>query len=231
MFCLNTSSASWPLPSSMNKRILRCVWCANRLQLTQSRSSKVVMFTSMSVGRTDPRYAITKSLNGLQRFVDLPIEFFSARDTTADVVEARVLRRVCSSMLRGILEGYARARFGNESGWQFLPRFPRSWSHSLPFLVGVDFEALLELVEPGEFSDGVARSVRPLVGALDELTTRLGDYVPLPVSAQLNWEARRLDTSIQPPPYAVEPQLIEIQCYLDGSFVTRAALEEQQTGT
>jgi hypothetical protein len=173
-----------------------------------------------------PDHAVRKSVGGLQRFLDLPIEFFSAKDAGVGPVEARALRAVCSAMLGGILEGFALARFGDFSGGEILSRYPRSWAHSLAFLIDDDLERLLNLIEPGDFRDGISRSVRPLIQALDELGTRVGDYVPLTALAQMNWESRRLDASIQPPPYSAEPQLIEIQCYLDPSFVARRELDE-----
>lgn len=183
-----------------------------------------VYLTSQAYGT--PESAIAKSLNGLQRFLDLPIEFFSARDAGVGSQEARSLRSVTSAMLRGILEGFARADFGGLTGGGILPDSSRSWAHSLAFLTDDDLAPLLELLGPGDFRQGVSRSVRPFVQALDDLCAKSGDYVPLTALAQMNWDARRLDASIQPPPYAAEPQLIEIQCYLDSSFVARHALEE-----
>jgi hypothetical protein len=179
-----------------------------------------------SQAREVRQYAVTKSTNGLQRFLDLPIEFYSAKDTVVAPSDAQVLRAVCSAMLRGILEGYANASLGESSGGQLLPRYPRSWGYSLAFLSDSDLEPLLDAIEPGEFRDVVTRAVRPVIQALDELSTRVGDYVPLTALAQFNWERRRLDASIQPPPYASEPQLIDIQCYLGESYVSRRDLEE-----
>ena len=180
----------------------------------------------ISTSRETRHYAVTKSLNGLQRFLDLPIEFFSAKDAMVRTEDAQQLRAVCSGMLRGILEGYARAQFRDLSGSELLPRYPRAWAHSLAFFIDYDLSPLVDELEPGEFRDGLTRSVQPLIQALDELGAKTGDYVPLAALAQLNWDARRLDASIQPPPYAAEPQLIDIQCYLDGSFVSRRDLEE-----
>ena len=89
-----------------------------------------------------------------------------------------------------------------------------------------DLTRLLDLIEPGELRDGVATCVRPLTQALDDLSGKGGDYVPLTALAQFNWDVRRLDISIQPPPYAAEPQLIELQCFLDAAFVSRRSFDE-----
>ena len=85
--------------------------------------------------RESDHYAVTKSLNGLQRFLDLPIEFFTAKDTTVSSKEARLLRRLCSTMLGAILEGYGSAGLPDLAGRTLLPRYPRSWAHLCFFLV------------------------------------------------------------------------------------------------
>ncbi len=72
----------------------------------------------------------------------------------------------------------------------------------------------------------MALSVTPFVEAIDELASSATDYVPLPALAQLNWGSRRLDTSLRPPPHSVDTQFIEVQCFLDASFVNRDGLEE-----
>ena len=178
-----------------------------------------------------PQYAVTKSLNGLQRFLDLPIEFFTTKAVTVNQDDARTLRDLCSGMLRAILGGYARVQFGHLSGGQILPRHPRFWAHSLAFLTDADLELLLSVFEPGEFRDGVTLAVRPVAQALDDLCTSVRDYVPLTALAQLNWEVHRLEISIRPPPYASEPKLIEIQSYIYGSSVSRGNLEEAAVRT
>lgn len=177
------------------------------------------------LGETPDR-SITKSISGLQRFLDLPIEFFVSRDAAGDPHTERALRFVTSSMLRGILFGFAKAEWGAFSGSQLLSEYPRSWSHSLLFLTADDLDSVAALIAPSELLDGIRRSIRPLVGALDEIAASETDYVPLTALAQMNWETRRLDAAIQPPPYAAEPHLIEMQCYLDPAFVDPTALRE-----
>ena len=173
-----------------------------------------------------PAYAITKSINGLQRFLDLPIEFFSAADTRLTLDGARTLRLTCSAMVGGILTGYCQARIGVLTGSEVLAKYPRSWVHSLAFLTDGDLATLLAVLASSDLRDGIRGSVRPVVQALDDLSARGRDYVPLAALAQMVWDSRRLEISIQPPPYATDPQLMDIQCYLDGSFVRRQDLEE-----
>lgn len=170
--------------------------------------------------------SVTKSVNGLQRFLDLPIEFFSAKDMRVATSEARLLRAVSSAMLSAILRGYAQSGHGPLAGRKILAEQPRAWAHSLAFMSDNDLRPVLAAVEPGDFADGVNLTIRPLVQAFDELSTTVGDYVPLTALAQFNADTRRLTASIQPPPHAAEPQLIEVQCYLDSAYVSRTDLYE-----
>lgn len=180
-----------------------------------------------AVPTSNPSYFLTKSVSGLQRFLDLPIEFYSTKTSAAEgVLYARVLRTLCSAFLSGIVEGYCGVQLGRQLGSQVLPRFPRSWAHYLGFLTSPDLERILRCLEPGDFLDAVAHSVNPLVRALDELALHATDYVPLPSLGQILWDQRRLDVALRPPPQADDLQLIEVQCFLDPAFVSLSALQE-----
>jgi hypothetical protein len=174
----------------------------------------------------DSRFAITKSLTGLQRFLDLPLEFYSARLAEAHYDGVTVqLRNLCSAMLFGILNGYAQTRF-DQPGSRLLPRNPGSWAHVLPFLTARDLRELVMVLAPGDFTDGVQDSILPLVQALDMFLEKDQESAPLPALSQYDPSARRLDVSLQMPPNANGSRLIEIQCYTSAQFVDRNALEE-----
>jgi hypothetical protein len=188
--------------------------------------TKGFAYISGQVGTT-PQYAITKSANGLQRFVDLPIELYSTRLPTTRRQSARLeLRALTSAMLAGILQGYARVTFGRQTGGQLLPRYPRSWGHVVPFLTASQLSILADRLSPGVFRDGLVMSVAPLLRALDAMAAAEPDYFPLPALAQFRWESRRLDISLQPPLSAAEPKFVDLQAYLDATLVDRGALDE-----
>lgn len=172
--------------------------------------------------------AVTKSLAGLQRFLELPIELYSAATTSSTVgARANALRLLCSALLSGILEGYASVMFGEDEGSQLLPRFPRSWAHYLGFLTHSDLQSVVEMLEPGFFRDGAAVSVAPLAASIDELIGRREvEYSALPSLGQFVWEQRRLEIALHPPVRAVDAKPLEIHCYLDGSFAKVHLLEE-----
>ena len=88
--------------------------------------------------RATDNSAITKSLTGLQMFLDLPLEFYSARLADAQHSGTGLqVRRLASAMVSGILVGYAQTQF-DFPGSKVPPRFPGSWVHVLPFLTADD---------------------------------------------------------------------------------------------
>jgi len=174
----------------------------------------------------DPQDAVTKSIVGLQRFLELPIEFYSARaPLCATSRESRNLIRTTSSIISGIIEGYGNTLLGKQSGWQILPRYPRSWAHSLGFLTKAEALSLLNNIEQGDFRSGLSRTLPPLLGALEILQQK---NILLPVLAQMVWDsrARRLDISLRPPRQSQEMRFIDIQCHLDQAFTSLNSLEE-----
>lgn len=172
--------------------------------------------------------AVLKSVSGLQRFLEIPIEFYSTSVTaTTRGVRAISLRRLTSATLSGILEGYGAVRFGDRTGWQLLPRFPKAWAHYLPFLDSSSAVPVANALEPGQFQEGLAASFLPLLTALDDLVAeRSTTFSGLPVLGQYVWQDQRLDVSLQPPFDASPPKLIELQCFFTASAMTVPSLDQ-----
>ncbi|WEO78703.1 hypothetical protein BJQ94_06645 [Cryobacterium sp. SO2] len=172
----------------------------------------------------DRSYAITKSLAGLQRFLDLPLEFYSSTLQARQVENPKALRTLCSAMICGILQGYAAADF-DAPGGQLLPRFPRSWAHTLPFLTTADLEELTPALEAGDFVEGIYDSVRPVTAALDQFIESEPGSAPLPALSQYLYSTRRLDVSLSLPPDQGS-RTFDLQCYMSAQFVSADLLEE-----
>ncbi|MFC5005403.1 hypothetical protein ACFPIJ_47175 [Dactylosporangium cerinum] len=179
----------------------------------------------ISQGETG-QYAIDKSLKGLQSFLDLPIEFYSARLPTAmDTKQATRLRSLTSSMLSAILTGYSQVDFGVYTGGGVLARYPRSWAHTLAFLTPDDLDALLERTEHNDFVRGLMFYLTPLVEAIESL----GDgreHMPLPALSQLRSDAGLMNIWLRPSALSPYPQLIELECYLGERYVRQPDLLE-----
>lgn len=172
-------------------------------------------------------YALAKSIGGLQRFLDLPIEFYSsALHSRRDAVSARAVRLVASSMLVGIVEGYAAVSFAAETGSEVLAHNARSWAHVLPFLTSDHLRGAAAALPPGTLRDGVETVLHPLIAAVDAICDKGDDYAPVPVLSQALADGLRLDVALDPPPYTSRPQPLEVQCYLDAALVQQYALEE-----
>jgi len=172
--------------------------------------------------------AIAKSVSGLQRFLDLPIELYSAR-LFADLrhAEAICLRRLTSAMLCGIVEGYSQVPFGELPGRDLLGAHIGSWAHVLPFMVTSHIQSVLVLLEADQASASLSSSALPLAETLDKLADdATSGYVPLPALAQLSWPQRRINVSLRPPQYSPDRRPVEIQCYFDPAFVDTDLLDE-----
>ncbi len=179
-------------------------------------------------GHEGHEYAIQKSINGLSRFLALPLDYYSARwSSISDRPSAVALRLLVSAAASGIIRGYAAVSFGAKDGRTLLPRFPRSWVHLMAFLTPRHAEQVIDRLESGALSDGLRKTVLPLLDALQNffLLPR-EDYFPLSVAGQYAWSQRRLDVTIRPPRDAVSQRFMEARAFLDEGFVSIADLDD-----
>lgn len=145
--------------------------------------------------------AVRKSLNGLSRFLALPLDFYSVRSSApSDPGSPALLRLSVSAAVSGILDGYSSTSFGRQKGSAVLPRFQRSWMHYMAFLIPRHAEDVVARLAAGPLADGLRTSVLPLLDALEQFYQRPDDYRPLPVAGQYAWLQRRLDITVRPPP-------------------------------
>ena len=179
-------------------------------------------------GKHGHEEAVRKSLNGLSRFLALPLDFYSVRSSaSSDHGSASALRLLVSAAVSGILEGYLSASFGQQSGNAVLPRFQRSWMHYMAFLIPGHAESIVDRLEAGPLADGLRTSVLPLLDALQRFHDRPDDYFrPLPVAGQYQWLQRRLDITVRPPRNAASQRLVEVNAFLDDGFVSTADLDD-----
>ena len=179
-------------------------------------------------GKHDHDEAVRKSLNGLARFLALPLDFYSVREAApSDRESASVLRLLVSAALSGIVSGYSGASLGPQTGSLVLARFPSSWMHYVAFLVPRHAENVVGTMEDGPLADGLRVSVLPLLDALQRFHDRPNDqYRPLPVAGNYRWDQRRLDITVRPPRNAAHQRLIEVNAFLDEGFVAPADLDD-----
>ena len=175
--------------------------------------------------RSDP---IDKSINGLSKFLELPLDFYSVRlSSVSDYRSAFALRLLVSAAVSGILKGYSEVQFGTQTGKAILPRFRRTWVHYTAFLTPYHAEGVINHLEPGPLCEGLKVSVLPLLDAVQKFFDRKDeDYFPLPISGQYSWHQRRLDITVRPPRNAESQRFIEANAFLEEGFISTADLTD-----
>lgn len=151
--------------------------------------------------------AVQKSIGGLVRFLDLPLDYLVRANNARSQKAILALRSLHSAAAMGIIEGYCAVRFADELGHSLLPRFSRRWGHNLTFLTPEAASELVELVEPGPITGGIERSVIPLLTAIDQLIRKeREDYFPLPLLGRFSWDDRLLEIGVRAPRSAAQRQ-------------------------
>lgn len=174
--------------------------------------------------------AITKSLAGLARFLEVPLDYYSVRlSRIADYGSAVALRLLFSSAVSGIIEGYSRVSFDDAQGSSVLPRFERTWVHYVAFLTPQHAERILSCIDPGPLRDGLEISLLPALDAVHQFfdsAHRGENYFPIPTTAQYSWYQRRLEITMRPPPDSEAQRSVEAIAFLEPGFVSMAGLNE-----
>ena len=172
--------------------------------------------------------AVHKSLNGLERFIDLPVSLFLlAAGASPDGAEAWVARRVASAMLSGVLTGYGETEIGGFLGAHLLPRHSRRWAHCLPFLTHHHIRGLSGRIERGEFASRLDAVVAPVMEAIDKSVSNpeLFAYPSISVYIPEPHDYRRLELVLDLPKASGDPKL-EVHVYFSGLAIPRQQLED-----
>ncbi len=178
-----------------------------------------------TIQRGDQALALVKACGGLQRFLDIPIEYYSAALSRGPIAsEALTLRKLVSGILAGILVGFGRCDFGRQSGGDVLGERPEQWVHALAFLTEPDIIAVGEAI-------GTSRSV---VGLSDCAVFALGvdrfvrasrSLAPLPSLAEYRSHNGLLEVTFGAGgASSLEPVFVVVS--LGGGSLTQQLLEE-----
>jgi hypothetical protein len=183
-----------------------------------------LLYIERSTSDTDD--IIIKITAGLQRFLDLVLEFYSGRLSEPNQGRGWIMhRQLCSAMTFGILNGYARTQF-HRPGSQVLLTLPQYWAYALPFLSRGEFSELVDALDADDFVAGIQGSVFPLVDALDTFLDSHPELAPLPALSQYNSMLRCLDVSLQTPSGTDGDRLYKIQCHTDAEYVDFDLIEK-----
>ncbi|APW59106.1 hypothetical protein [Paludisphaera borealis] len=170
--------------------------------------------------------AIRISVSGLQRFLDLPFESYVAVARSSPyAARGLAARRVCSSMLIGILQGYGETRFGDQEGSQSLENNKRWWVHSLAFLMPGHVHQLLQVLGHSQFRDSMRDVVAPVLEAIDRVIRDAPqNQALLPTSGEYELRVNRLDLILELPSIQDHLRFLEIHCFLNPNEVREVDL-------
>jgi hypothetical protein len=174
------------------------------------------------------KHLVVKATSGLSRFLELPVEMYSAEaGSSFPGVHARALRSTTSAMLLGILRGFGNVSFGEDTGHSALSDRPATWLYATTFLRGADLSDLAASLPADPIEEGLRHVMLPLCLALDVLaSTDEPDRFALPGQCHFFTGTKRLDVSLLTPHWVSAKRPIEIQAYLDPGCLERTSLEE-----
>ncbi len=142
---------------------------------------------------------LAKSIGGLQRFVFLVIDAYSASKSTSKNAAVRV-RAVTSSMVCGILRGYGRVHFRQMRGWDLLREYPTQWAHAIAFTTSTDLQSVLDASPPSDFIDGLRELIVPVQLAVDRVLLSLPPHAhALPRVGRFSQYPLRFETTLVAP--------------------------------
>ena len=176
-------------------------------------------FVHLTVGkRSSEHEALLKGLAGLDRFLDVALEQYTVRiERATSASSRRELRALASTLISGILEGFAQVNFGGQRGSAVLPRFPRTWAHYLAFMVPRHVRELLGFIEPGDIASGIRSVVLPW----SEAVTSTESSVPLlPAIGQFFREDKRLEVSLSLDEAYADNPLVQATLFLSEDYAS-----------
>ena len=172
--------------------------------------------------------ATKKSIGGLLRFLELPLEYYLERSSDAsDRDSALALRTLYSASTLGILEGYKSVRFGASAGDAVLPEHFGRIAHNLAFLKPDVAAKIVDFAARESVAVQFRRVVLPLLESLDKLIRKEHeDYYPLPHFGRYMVPQERFEVGVRPPLSAMSRHPIMAYGYLSSEFSTLHALEQ-----
>lgn len=180
------------------------------------------------VKRVGQSTAMQKSINGLARFLDLPLEYYSARSSDAvDRDSVQALRRLFSSSFLGIVQGYGSATSDIGTGIEVIPRHFKRLAHYLAFLEPTVANDVINLIADDDQADSLRRAVVPLLESIDKLIHKdHEDYYPLPIFGRYIEAQGRFEIGVRAPQAVTSRHAVEAHAYLRHEHATPRALEK-----
>ena len=117
----------------------------------------------------------TKALAGLRSFLSLLIEVYSDQSALLSAPsDCRVLRRISSKIIAGILLGFTKSALGKLDPTRILSSTVRSWRSALPMCTLKDLQWLGESLDLGGLSPVLGAPLHTLAAAIDTASDQSG---------------------------------------------------------
>lgn len=216
------------LPRLKHRPMDECYAASVRLLLHEHACDIFSKGYGFQVERVGQSTAMHKSVGGLVRFLELPLAYYSARSSDAvDRDSVQALRRLFSSALLGIVQGYGAVKFDDGPGIAVLPRHFRRLTHYLAFLEPATANIVADLIAGDDVADRLHRAVIPLLESLEQLICKdHEDYYPLPIFGRYVDPLGRFEIGVRTPPSVTVRHAIEAHAYLGYEHVTPYVLDE-----
>jgi hypothetical protein len=172
-----------------------------------------------------------KSLSGLKHFLDLVTELYVEKlrrtNRTHDVLS---LRQTCSSLLSGILQGFAATILDGVKGSSLLQDYRSLWIPFLAFLTVNDLDSTLESLVGETTKAELRKTVLPVVGAVEMgMPARSFAQIPvcIPLSSQYKEDAGRLLITLAVFDRNVDPRhSVDLAVFVTDDHLSDAKLDE-----
>ena len=152
-----------------------------------------------------------KALAGLRSFLALPIEIYADQSsllTTAG--DCRILRRITSKIITGILVGFSRSALGKLNPTDMLAQTVRSWTFALCLCCFDDLEWLNEFIDVESLSPLLGKPLRTLAAAVDTASEQSGVDPVVILSATINLAERAIDVALRAPSDSSDRRPLEV---------------------
>lgn len=172
--------------------------------------------------------AVGKSLAGLRAFLDLPVEIYADESSRISLPkDCRVLRRVTSRMLAGILIGFSEASLGEASATELLQLTVKSWAPVLPLLEETDFDRISKVLDLERLGSLLGRPIRVLIRALDEASAKSSVDPVVVMSAFVSLDDASIDVALRPTADSSDTKPLEIAILSGTTETVRHQIEHR----
>ena len=172
--------------------------------------------------------AVTKSLGGLRAFLELPVEIYA--DESSRITEprdCRMLRRVTSRMLRGILTGFLNSNFDDLDPSELLARTAKTWVHMLPLLEVDDLNLLGESLDLIGIAPILGQPLQLLAQELDHASSMSSVDAVVVTSALININDESIDVTLRPPIDSSDTRPLELAILGGDGPIVKHQIEER----